>query len=298
METEGAKAFFNTKKSRGSDPAFSTTTCETDYMQIHAQGNTRSLAPQNASYGNVARSMSSQEIADLVGSRHDSVKRTIERLAAKGVVDIPPLVEKPTGGRPVEEYVFSGEKGKRDSLVVVAQLSPEFTGAVVDRWQELEDRLAEPAFDMARLNDPKLLLALLTDNVRKVVSLEADNTELAQENHLLEQKVVADAPKVAFFNAVTVTHETYSVAEAAKLIGTGQKRLMDFLRQKRWVTLRKNEPMQAPIEAGYLTAKLSTFEHPENGRTTVATARVTGKGLTKLRAMWASRESNLLGGAA
>lgn len=260
--------------------------------------NSNQSAPRFEHSQIVARTMSSQEIADLVGSRHDSVKRAIERLAAKGVIDIPPTVEKPTGGRPVEEYVFSGEKGKRDSLVVVAQLSPEFTGALVDRWQEMEEQVARPVFDMARLNDPKVLLALLTDNVRKVVTLEADNTELSHENLMLEQKVAADAPKTAFFDAVTVTHETYSVAEAAKLIGTGQNRLMAFLRQRRWVTLRKNEPMQGPIESGYLTAKLSTFEHPENGKTTVSTPRVTGKGLTKLQALWARRDADLLGGGA
>lgn len=39
-------------------------------------------------------------------------------------------------------YVFSGEKGKRDSLVV-AQLSPEFTGAIVDRWIELEKQVKQ-----------------------------------------------------------------------------------------------------------------------------------------------------------
>ncbi len=39
-------------------------------------------------------------------------------------------------------YVFSGEQGKRDSFVVVAQLSPEFTGALVDRWQELEQQVS------------------------------------------------------------------------------------------------------------------------------------------------------------
>lgn len=36
--------------------------------------------------------MSSQEIAELVGSRHDSVKRTIERLAEKQIISKPPLV--------------------------------------------------------------------------------------------------------------------------------------------------------------------------------------------------------------
>ncbi len=37
--------------------------------------------------------MTSIEIADLVGSRHDSVKRTVERLAEGGVISLPPLVE-------------------------------------------------------------------------------------------------------------------------------------------------------------------------------------------------------------
>lgn len=48
------------------------------------------------------------------------------------------MEEKPTAGRPAVEYVFSGEQGKRDSIIVVAQLSPEFTARLVDRWQELE----------------------------------------------------------------------------------------------------------------------------------------------------------------
>ncbi|APF00651.1 hypothetical protein BG030_22860 [Pseudomonas putida] len=49
-------------------------------------------------------------------------------------------------------YVFEGEKGKRDSIIVVAQNSPEFTARLVDRWQELEQKLAKPAAP-ANLND-------------------------------------------------------------------------------------------------------------------------------------------------
>lgn len=87
--------------------------------------------------------MTSLEIAELVGSRHDDVKRSIERLANRLVIVQPPMAdeqERDKLGRPrtTQVYVFSGDKGKRDSFVVVAQLSPEFTGALVDRWQELE----------------------------------------------------------------------------------------------------------------------------------------------------------------
>ncbi|ECN7615000.1 hypothetical protein ZI06_13420, partial [Salmonella enterica subsp. enterica serovar Typhimurium] len=88
--------------------------------------------------------MTSIEIAELVGKRHDNVKRTIETLAKGGVVRFPQIevFEKINNlglRRSVEAYVFEGEQGKRDSIVVVAQLSPEFTARLVDRWRELEN---------------------------------------------------------------------------------------------------------------------------------------------------------------
>ncbi|MEM7934126.1 Rha family transcriptional regulator [Morganella morganii subsp. sibonii] len=89
-------------------------------------------------------SMTSIDIADLVGSRHDKVKQSIERLAERGIITLPPMGEKPTSGRPMTYYIFEGEEGKRDSIIVVAQLSPEFTARLVDRWKELEQERARP----------------------------------------------------------------------------------------------------------------------------------------------------------
>lgn len=92
---------------------------------------------------NANLTMSSREIAELVGSRHDKVKQSIERLVERDVIVQPPMGDEPgtdAMGRPraTQVYVFAGEQGKRDSIVVVAQLSPEFTARLVDRWQELE----------------------------------------------------------------------------------------------------------------------------------------------------------------
>lgn len=79
-------------------------------------------------------SMTSLEISELVNSRHDSVKRTIERLVDARVIVQPPLVDEPgtdSMGRPrtMQVFRFTDEQGKRDSIIVVAQLSPEFTAA-------------------------------------------------------------------------------------------------------------------------------------------------------------------------
>lgn len=94
-------------------------------------------------------SMTSVEIAELVGKRHDNVKRTIETLAKGGVVRSPQIEvsERINNlGFKVqhEHYLFEGEQGKRDSIIVVAQLCPEFTARLVDRWRELEEQIRKP----------------------------------------------------------------------------------------------------------------------------------------------------------
>lgn len=88
------------------------------------------------------QSMTSLEIADLVEKRHDVVKKSIERLAERSVIIQPPMVDgiKSANGVVTKLYLFSGERGKRDSIIIVAQLCPEFTARLVDRWQELEQK--------------------------------------------------------------------------------------------------------------------------------------------------------------
>lgn len=103
-----------------------------------------------------SQQMLSSDIAAITKIRLDSVKRTIERLAERLVIALPPTVEKPTNGRTSTEYVFSGEQGKLDSITVVAQLCPEFTAAIVKRWYELEQQT--PAFDIS--NPQHLLQAI------------------------------------------------------------------------------------------------------------------------------------------
>lgn len=91
--------------------------------------------------------MSSLEISGLVDSRHDKVKQSIERLAERRVITLPPTGEVTNDGpgpKTIKVYRFTGEQGKRDSIIVVAQLCPEFTARLVDRWQELEAQASKP----------------------------------------------------------------------------------------------------------------------------------------------------------
>lgn len=135
-----------------------------------------------------AVTMSSLEIAELVNFRHNNVKRTIRTLAEKGVIrsaqiEFSERINNLGFNVKQEYYLFTGEQGKRDSIIVVAQLSPEFTARLVDRWQELEEQLNKPiipqtlpealrlAADLAEEN--QLLIAANQEQTQKIESLES-----------------------------------------------------------------------------------------------------------------------------
>ena len=154
--------------------------------------------------------MSSQEIADLVGKRHDNVKRTIETLADRKIIQLPQIEEvKNHLGQTVEQYLFSGDKGKRDSLVVVAQLSPEFTGALVDRWQNLEEQLADVSLDT---DEGKLLV--IQGLATKQLALIAENKLVTQQRDLaIETKAEIGSRR----EATAMATASAAVREAARL---------------------------------------------------------------------------------
>lgn len=232
------------------------------------------VSGQNCNFDNNL-TMTSLEISDLVESRHDNVRRTIETLVGRGVIACPQTEEvQETKGNnrtyTTEVDVFKGEQGKRDSYVVVAQLCPEFTARLVDRWQELEEQVSQP------------LHPQIPQTMAEALRLAADQAEQIEKQ---ERALQDAAPKVEFANRVEIAHDAITVGEAAKTIGTGRTRLFSFLRRHGWVN-RKNEPYQSKIEAGLMDVKVGHWEHPEQGLQENITALVTGKGLIRLQKLW------------
>lgn len=145
--------------------------------------------------------MSSRDIAELVESRHDKVKQSIERLAARGVIQLPPLGDVRNHlGQTVTEY----QVNKRDSYVVVAQLSPEFTARLVDRWQELEQRATE---------GPKL-----PTTFAEALRLAAEQAERLEQQ---QAQLAQAAPKVAFVDRYVDATGLQNLSNVAKMLSFG-----------------------------------------------------------------------------
>lgn len=159
---------------------------------------------------NNSASMNHLEISELVKKRHDNVKRTIETIAERGVIVRPQIevvqtIDSVGRNRPVDAYIFSGEKGKRDSLIVVAQLSPEFTGAIVDRWIELERQVKEP-----------------------VPQLPTNYIEALEQLIVKEKALIAAQPKITHYDTVVARDTLLNATTVAQSVGIKSARQLNI----------------------------------------------------------------------
>lgn len=171
--------------------------------------------------------MTSIEIAELVESRHTDIKRSIKRLIAKGVVRQVPtaFLERINNlGFKVKDeyYVFEGEQGKRDSIIVVAQNCPEFTARLVDRWQELEKQVRQPA--LPDFTDPVVAARAWADEVEQKRLVQKEAERLALENKEL-------APKAAVCDAIVRNEQHRNATQVAKPLGMTATQLNKKLEQ-------------------------------------------------------------------
>ncbi|KAE9928286.1 DNA-binding protein [Escherichia coli] len=171
--------------------------------------------------------MNSLEIAELTGSDHKDIKRSIYRLIKKGIIQNSPMAkvenkQSLSPNRFSDVYVFEGERGKRDSIIVVAQNCPEFTARLVDRWQELEKQVRQPA--LPDFTDPVAAARAWADEVeqKRLVQKEADR--LALENKEL-------APKAAVYNAIAKNEQHRNATQVAKPLGMTATQLNKKLEQ-------------------------------------------------------------------
>ncbi|SMY34233.1 phage antirepressor KilAC domain-containing protein [Photobacterium andalusiense] len=200
--------------------------------------------------------MSSREIAELLQSRHDSVKRSMERLSGKGLIQLTPMEEVNHLGQTIEAYHVN----KRDSYVVVAQLSPEFTAVLVDRWQELENTQPIP----------------LPQTFADALQLAADQ---ARQIETQNKQLILNAPKVDFAERIAKVDRGMTLGKFAKAVNLGPRKIFVVLREMKILISGcqgYNLPMQQYIENGCFVVRQSTYG-PENDRI-ANTTLITGKG--------------------
>ena len=132
--------------------------------------------------------MSSREMAALCGKRHDNTLSVIKDLAIRGLLknSTPHNYIHEQNGQQYIEFLSD----QRDSLVIVARLSPEFTAAVIDRWQALEANTNSPVIPQSFAD----ALQLAADQARQ---LELAKPKVLHYDNVVERAGLLNATQVA-----------------------------------------------------------------------------------------------------
>ena len=209
--------------------------------------------------------MSSREIAKLVDSRHSNVCVTIERLMKSGVI----------GGYAAMQYTHPQnqqtyhyyEVNKRDSYVIVAQLCPEFTARLVDRWQELESGAG----------------MVVPQTLPEALRLAAD---LAEQKQRLSEELAIAAPKAEFVDRYVKATGSMTFRQVAKLLNAKEPEFAMFLIEN-GIMYRLNRvltPKSKHIEAGRFEVKTGTTNQTNYA---FNQSRFTAKGVRWIGGLWA-----------
>ena len=143
---------------------------------------------QNLQTNNIER-MTSREMALLCNKRHDNTVLVIKDLLERGLLknSTPQIYTHAQNGQRYQEYLSD----KRDSLVIVARLSPEFMTAVFDRWQELESQATAPVFQIPTTLSEALQLA-----ADQALQLEIAQPKIAHYDAVVERTGLLNATQV------------------------------------------------------------------------------------------------------
>lgn len=218
--------------------------------------------------GGAAATMTSREISDLTGKRHDNVMRDIRAM----------LVElHGEGGVLSFEASYFNEQNKeqpcfrlpkRESLILVSGYNVAMRAKIIDRWQELEEQARNPIAALSRVE----LLKLALDS--------------EEQRTALEHKVEVLEPKAKALDRIADAGGTMNPTVAAKALQIQPKRLFDWMREQHWIYRRPggsgNVAYQDKIQVGYLTHKVTTVQREDGTDKVCEQVLVTAKGLAKL----------------
>lgn len=191
------------------------------------------------------------------------------------VLDSSPDLASKRGGHNRRDYWLSLDLAKEISMLERTEIGRRIRRYFIEAEKKLRSGFAMPS----TLSEA---LQLAADQAREKERLAAENAILA--------------PQAQQFQALMSADGTYSMADAAKILGTGQNRLFDLLRE-RGILMDKarsgrehhNLPYQPYIDREYF--RVVTRPRPD-GEAVTQTTRVTPKGLAWLQRKMT--ENNLL----
>ena len=194
------------------------------------------------------KTMSSLEIAKLTGKTPGNINRDIKILCEQ--LGYSNLNSEQNQGvtfvynerNQIKEILLD----KDHALTLVTGYDAKIRMSINRRWQELESK---QQFNIPKTLSEALLLAgnLAAENEKLTLQIE-EQVEIIEHKDF---KIESDKPKVEFAEAVKNLDKACTVAAFAKVLGTGQNRLFQWLRENKYL-MANNLPYQQYLDSNLL----------------------------------------------
>jgi len=219
------------------------------------------LQLQTVSASSSNLTMSSRDISEITGKRHDNVRADIEKMASDLSLKIQEKPESSNGGRPTKVFHLT----KRETLILISGYSVELRARIIDRWMELEQGGKPAAIDYS---DPKIMLGVI--------------------GHL-QETIAEQGDRLKKLDRLEGAKGSMCISDAAKTLKVKRDDLFTFMQSRRWIFKRAGGKSWLAYDGIRHSGYMEHDDHPyfdDQGRERIATrALVTAKGLVKLAAL-------------
>jgi len=160
------------------------------------------------------KTMSSREIAQLCGKRHDNVCRDAEKLnetyAGMGLLKIEEgyYTHPSTGNQQHREFLLT----KEQCIDLITGYRADLRIKINRRWAELEAQISQPSY-------------MIEDPIKRAEKW----IEEARQQIMLQEKLELQAPKVAFVEKYVASVGNKTFREVAKILRIKENAFRDFL---------------------------------------------------------------------
>ncbi|MDG6346946.1 phage antirepressor KilAC domain-containing protein [Glaesserella parasuis] len=211
---------------------------------------------------NATLTMSSREIADICGKRHDHVMADIRKMLDELNLNAPDFsgTYKTAQGNEYQCFFLP----KREVMILVSGYRIDLRAKIVDRLEELENQQKLPS------NYLQALKALVESEEKQTLLLENQTMK----------------PKADFVDHYVEVGTSKSLRETAKILNFPEKMMIECLLRDRVLYRQSGNllPYQTVHSKELFTVKTGTAEHGHNFTQT----RVTGKGIEWIAQRYAS----------
>jgi phage antirepressor YoqD-like protein len=206
--------------------------------------------------------MSSLDIAKLTGKNHSDVKRDIMNTLSQADLDPSKFahVYSDANNRTYPCYLLP----KRECDLVVSGYSVKYRLAIIDRWQELENKQPE---------NPLLQLANAVLTAQKVIDDQSNRLAIAE-------------PKAIAFDLISEAEGELCLTDAAKHLQIKPSLFIKWLQINGWIFRRTGSKSWAAyqnrIDQGFMIHKRATFTRTSGADDYSWQALITPKGISAM----------------